>query len=110
MHAYGHVVVLLVFSHESDHVQDGVKRRGHVVIRPVHVMELRYPPCFLHRDEEVVGIFFLIPRQQFIKIKTEVVNLCLFFYIYNNILKHSKYIYKKKMSVDLRSRAPQSRP
>lgn len=50
VHTDGDVVVLLVFSHETDHVQDGIKRRRDVVIGPVYVMELRYPPGFLRED------------------------------------------------------------
>jgi len=40
VHTYRDIVVLLVFPHQCDHIQDGVKRRGHVVIGPVHIMEL----------------------------------------------------------------------
>lgn len=50
VHTYRDIIVLLVFSHESDHIQYGVERWGDVVIGPVHIMELCYPASFLQWD------------------------------------------------------------
>lgn len=51
VHTYGHIAMLLIFSHQADHIQYGVKRWGDVMIRPVQIVELCYPTCFLHGSE-----------------------------------------------------------
>lgn len=43
----GYIIMLLVLSHQTNHIQDGVKGRGNVMVWPVDVMELGYPPCLL---------------------------------------------------------------
>lgn len=52
MYTYRDVIILLVFPHQSNHIQYGVEWWRDIVIWPVQIMELCEPPSFLQGEAQ----------------------------------------------------------